>query len=59
MPAISEQNGVDEKHSPHGYGQKMISTFYLPESLFGWSIKTTTYILNRVLSKSVSKTPFE
>ena len=31
----------------------------LPEYLWGEAIKTTTYILNRVPSKLVPKTPFE
>ena len=31
----------------------------LPEFLWGKALKTTTYILNQVPSKSVSKTPYE
>ena len=31
----------------------------LPEFLWGEALKTTAYILNQVLSKSVPKTPYE
>lgn len=37
----------------------MISKTDLPKSLWGEAIKTANYILNKVPSKSVPKTPFE
>ncbi|RVW83994.1 Retrovirus-related Pol polyprotein from transposon TNT 1-94 [Vitis vinifera] len=37
----------------------MISHSTLPESLWGEAIKTAVYILNRVPSKAVAKTPYE
>ena len=37
----------------------MISHSILPESLWGEAIKTAAYILNRVPSKAVAKTPYE
>ena len=39
--------------------RSMISRTKLPQSLWGEALQTTMYILNRVLSKSVPKTPFE
>jgi len=37
----------------------MVSHFSLPESLWGEALKTAAYILNRVPSKAVNKTPYE
>ena len=37
----------------------MVSHSSLPESLWGEALKTATYILNRVPSKVVNKTPYE
>ena len=39
--------------------RSMINHYSLPESLWGEAIKTAVYILNRVPSKVVSKTPYE
>jgi len=39
--------------------RSMISHFTFPESLWGEALKTTVYILNRVPSKAVNKTPYE
>ena len=39
--------------------RSMVSHSSLPESLWGEALKTTTYILNRVSSKAVNKTPYE
>ena len=36
-----------------------ISHSTLPESLWGEALKTTAYILNRVLTKAAAKTPYE
>ena len=37
----------------------MMAHFTLPEFLWGDTLKTTTYVLNQVPSKSVPKTPYE
>ena len=37
----------------------MLSNSYLPEFLWGEALRTATYILNQVPSKSVPKTPYE
>ena len=39
--------------------RSMISHSILPKSLWGEAIKTAVYILNRVPSKAVAKTPYE
>lgn len=39
--------------------RSMISQWTLLECLSGKALKTTTYILNRVSSKAIVKTPFE
>ena len=61
MPGSPEQNGVAERRNRTLMEMKrsMMSRSNLPEYLWGEAIKTATYILNRVPSKSVPKTPFE
>ena len=61
MPGSHEQNGVVERRNRTLMEMKrsMMSRSNLPEYLWGEAIKTATYILNRVPSKSVPKTPFE
>ena len=39
--------------------RSMINNSSLPESLWGEAIKTSIYILNRVPSKAVAKTPYK
>jgi len=39
--------------------RSMVSHSSLPESLWGEPLKTTTYILNRMPSKAINKTPYE
>ena len=39
--------------------RSMISHSSLPELLWGEELKTVVYILNRVPSKAVAKTPYE
>ncbi|MCI16169.1 gag-protease-integrase-RT-RNaseH polyprotein, partial [Trifolium medium] len=39
--------------------QSMLSNSNLPKSLWNEALKTAVYILNRVSSKAVPKTPFE
>jgi len=39
--------------------RSMVSHSSLPKSLWGEALKTATYILNRVPSKAVNKTPYK
>ena len=61
MPGSPEQNGVAERRNRtlKDMMRSMMSRSNLPEYLWGEAIKTANYILNRVPSKSVPKTPFE
>ncbi|WJZ95165.1 hypothetical protein VitviT2T_013955 [Vitis vinifera] len=61
MPGTPSQNGVAERRNRtlKDMVRSMISHSTLPESLWGEAIKTAIYILNRVPSKVVDKTPYE
>ena len=61
MPGSPEQNGVAERRNRtlKDMMRSMQSRTNLPEYLWGEAIKTALYILNRIPSKSVPKTPFE
>nr|CAN75475.1 hypothetical protein VITISV_006889 [Vitis vinifera] len=61
MPGTPSQNGVAEKRNRtlKDMVRSMISHSTLPESLWGEAIKIAVYILNRVPSKAVAKTPYE
>ena len=61
IPGSPEQNGVAERHNRtlKDMMRSMMSRSNLPEYLWGEAIKTSNYILNRVSSKFVPKTPFE
>ncbi|KAL6338645.1 hypothetical protein AAG906_021462 [Vitis piasezkii] len=61
MPGTPSQNGVAERRNRtlKDMVRSMISHSTLPESLWGKAIKTAVYILNRVPSKVVAKTPYE
>ena len=61
MPGSPEQNGVSERHNRtlKDMIRSMLSRSNLPNFFWGEAIKTAMYILNRVPSKSISKTPFE
>ena len=61
MPGSPEQNGVAERRNRtlKDMMRSMMSRSNLLEYLWGEAIKTAIYILNRVPSKSVPKTPFE
>ena len=61
MLGTPSQNGVAERRNRtlKDMIRSMISHSTLPESLWGEAIKTTVYILNRVPSKAVAKTPYE
>ena len=54
-------NGVAERRNQtlKDMVRSMVSHSSLPESLWGEALKTAAYILNRVPSKAVNKTPYE
>lgn len=60
-PGTPQQNGVAERRNRtlKDMVRSMVSNSILPKFLWGGALKTVNYILNRVPSKSVSKTPFE
>ncbi|RVW83861.1 Retrovirus-related Pol polyprotein from transposon TNT 1-94 [Vitis vinifera] len=61
MPGSPDQNGVAERRNRilMDMVRSMHSKSKLPESLWTEALKTTVYILNRVPTKVVPKTPFE
>lgn len=61
MPGTPRQNGVSERRNRtlKDMVRSMINNSSLPNSLWGEALKTAVYILNRVPSKAVSKTPYE
>jgi hypothetical protein len=61
MPGTPDQNGVAERRNRTlmDMVRSMISYSTLPISLWGDALKTAVYILNRVPTKAVYKTPFE
>jgi hypothetical protein len=61
MPGDTQQNGVTERHSRTLMDMMRSTLSYstLPISLWMEALKTVVHILNRVPSKSVSKTPYE
>ncbi|KAJ9564656.1 hypothetical protein OSB04_000622 [Centaurea solstitialis] len=61
MPGSPRMNGVAERRNRtlKDMVRSMISHTSLPEPLWGEALKTAVYILNRVPSKAVAKTPYE
>ena len=61
MPRTPQQNGVVERHNRTlmDMVRSMLSNSKLSLSLWMYALKTVVYLLNRVPSKVVSKTPFE
>jgi transposase InsO family protein len=61
MPGSPDQNGVAERRNQTllDMVRSMLSNSNLPKSLWAEALKTTVYILNRVPTKAVPKTPFE
>ncbi|XP_074313540.1 uncharacterized protein LOC141648719 [Silene latifolia] len=61
MPGTPQQNGVAERRNRTlmEMVRSMLSSCYLPLSLWIYALKTSTYVLNRVPSKEVPKTPYE
>ncbi|KAM1466750.1 hypothetical protein ACFX2I_031921 [Malus domestica] len=60
-PGTPEQNGVSERRNRTliEMVRSMMNNSKLHTFLWGKAIKTTNYLLNRVPSKSIPKTPFE
>ncbi|WVZ13110.1 hypothetical protein V8G54_017640 [Vigna mungo] len=60
-PGTPQQNGVSERRNRTlmDMVRSMLSNSCLPVSLWMYSLKTAMYLLNRVPSKVVQKTPFE
>ena len=61
MPGSPSMNGVAERRNRtlKDMVRSMIVHSTLPESLWGEALKTAAYILNRVPTKAVAKTPYE
>ena len=61
MSGMPQQNDVTERRNRTlmEMVRSMISKSSLPKSLWMYALKTAVYLLNRVPSKSVPKTPFE
>ena len=57
----AQQNEIEERRNCKllDIMQCMIVNSSLPEFLWGEALKTAIYILNKVSSKSVPKTPYE
>ena len=60
-PGTPQLNGVFERRNQTllDMVRSMMSYTNLPTFLWGFALQTAVYILNRVLSKSVSTTPYE
>jgi hypothetical protein len=61
LPYEPQQNGVAKRqnHTLMEMMRSMLSNYMLPLGLWMKALKTTAHIINRVLSKSVPKTPYE
>ena len=61
MPGTPQQNGVAERRNRTlmDMVRSMISNSSLPKSLWTYALKTAVYLLNKIPSKAVPKTPFE
>ena len=61
MPGSPDQNGVAERRNRTllDMVRSMLASSKLPKSLWTEALKTAVYILNRVPTKAVEKTPFE
>ena len=61
MPGTPQQNGVAERRNRTllDMVRSMMSNSSLPKSLWMYALKTAMYLLNRIPSKAIPKTPFE
>ena len=57
----SQQNGVAERKNRTMLDimRLMLGDSSLPKSFWGYALQTVVYLINRVPSKSIPKTPFE
>ena len=60
-PGTPQQNGVAERRNMTMLDmmRSMLSNSSLLKSFWGYALQTTVYLINRVPSKSIPKTPFE
>ena len=60
-PGTPQQNGVSERRNRTlmDMVRSMMSYSSLPDSFWGYALKTAAYILNQVPSKSVPGTPYQ
>ena len=61
MPGTPQQNGVAERRNCTlmDMVRSMLSNSLLPISLWMEALKTTVYLLNKIPTKAVPKTPVE
>ena len=61
MPGTPQQNGVEERCNPTlmDMVRSMLNNKFIPLSLWIYTLRIAVYLLNRVPSKAVPKTPFE
>ena len=61
MSYTPQQNGIAKRCNKTliDMVRSMISNFLLPKSLWMYALKTSMYLLNKVPSKFVPKTPFK
>ena len=61
MPDTPQQNDVSERHNRTlmDIVRSILSNLTLPISLWMYTLKAAMYLLNRVPSKAIPKTPFE
>ena len=61
MPGTPQQNGVAKRRNKTlmDMVRSMMSNSSLPKSLWMYALKIVVYLLNRIPSKAIPKTPFE
>ena len=61
MPGTPQQNGVEERCNPTlmDMVRSMLNNKFIPLSLWIYTLRIAVYLLNRVPSKAVPKTPLE
>ena len=60
-PGTPQKNGVAERRNKTMLDmmRSMLSDASLPKSFWGYALQTSVYLINRIPSKSIPKTPFE
>ena len=61
MSGTPQQNGVAERrnHTLMDMVRSMMNNSSIPVSLWMYALRTAAYLLNRIPSKAVPKTPYE